>query len=109
MAPKQHEAAREILEQALREGPEALRFPAFLGIMNFAPEIALPVIDDVLDTIQPVHLGNICFRLSQRPAAGADFPEFHLHRRRRSEAARTNHGSGTRFAAFVFSLELDAR
>ena len=65
LAPKQHDAAREILEQALREGPEALRFPAFLGIMNFAPEIALPVIDDVLDTIQPVHLGNICFRLSQ--------------------------------------------
>ena len=65
LAVKQDEVARQVLENALRKGPEDLRFPAFLGIMHYPPDVALPVIDDVLDTIQPVHLGNICFRLSQ--------------------------------------------
>ncbi|MEE3370101.1 MAG: HEAT repeat domain-containing protein [Planctomycetota bacterium] len=65
LAVKRDEAARKILETTLRQGPEDLRFPAFLGILNYPPDIALPVIGDILDTIQPVHLGNICFRLSQ--------------------------------------------
>ena len=65
LAVKQDDAARQVLENALRKGPEDLRFPAFLGILHYPPAVALPIIDDVLDTIQPVHLGNICFRLSQ--------------------------------------------
>ncbi|MBB77153.1 MAG: hypothetical protein CMJ75_21825 [Planctomycetaceae bacterium] len=65
LAVKQDEAARKILETTLRQGPEDLRFPAFLGILHYPPDVALPLIGDSLDTIQPVHLGNICFRLSQ--------------------------------------------
>ena len=65
LAVKQDDAARQVLETTLRQGPEDLRFPAFLGILHYPPDVALPVIGDILDTIHPVHLGNICFRLSQ--------------------------------------------
>ena len=65
LAVKQDQSARQVLETTLRQGPEDLRFPAFLGILHYPPDVALPVIGDILDTIQPVHLGNICFRLSQ--------------------------------------------